>query len=983
MRKIIPLIIFLKCANAYCGLELSEQSAAISDDPFSSYQWALKNQGQIQIEDLTDTRSIRTPGIAGMDLAWSPNLDPLFKRDAVVALIDSGIDLDHNELKTAIALNLAECENGRIPAKPKDDKDANGFIGDCMGWDFTTKQASSAPRPYDDIGHGTHLAGIIAARSDNSLGIRSISNHIKVLPLKVETSADSATQDSKTQDLIADRVAQAVRYAILRKVDVINLSLGWPIRQDSKALREVFAAAINSGIIVVAAAGNNGISAPVYPCAYDGVICVGAINPQGIISRYSNYGGHVDFLAPGDDILSTIPNKNDSITFGIKGYDFMSGSSQASAYIASVAATLKGIYPNASNAEIYARLVASSTMPPNQSEKFSLHGLPSLTKIAAGVFVPLVQPNFKDQDKILYKIQENSTVYKLKIKNFAKNKQSPVAVRVSTASGPVTIDYVNTISIAAESEITIPVPVKISNTDSDNQIELSVQIKTGAQKKIYRQRLLLVRKLADESAVKHIPILGKTAYELSTLFKDKVIPKLRSVPDKLFRFTSPEYYTTEIKDGDLNLTLFRIQNEKLQIAKTFVLKNTKGFSQLQLTDISLSGQSNYMLFTLHVDDAGQQYLQFTFLDQNFEPRFGANSFWKYVPEKIAARPSGFSFIAKTVPGFGRIAVPVQIDRGELPNADQNQDSLASRDGNSATRIYYFEPKLTPAGVTVTTRVIDNAVWQDKIRQDLGLTWRDRIAPLALFPQSLNQTQNGSAKLLFSAGRENLVKYYSLNLDALDTSDALPQPIDQSFSVGKAIFSNHFHVGQSTLNRTEIPVAAERYPGSRLRWSTIPAAGSKAIVQRLEMPDPREEIQSLLAVYQNDTEERAYVLTNQAIIEQVSSLTGELKSNNRAPVARFSFIPPALINSIYYSIYGGHWGDSFPAFYVDTSSINSDYIFVLSAKSGVLQAPASLSIQIPDNCASMDPAAMGSEHQSVATFFCKGQQTPELLQIPID
>ena len=275
-------------------------------DPEMEKQWGIENAGQ-EIEG--------TAGRAGVDINVKPVWDMLTGReDVLVGLLDTGIDIDHVELRDSIYVNEQETEdNGQ-------DDDGNGYIDDRNGWNFIDNNNDVRNVTMAEK-HGTMVAGIISA-SNNGKGISGMAPNVRLLPLKFMNE-----EGGKTSDAI-----RAIEYARGMGVKIINCS--FVCYEYNEALRE---AMITSDILFVCSAGNAGHSidnAPVYPASYGlgNVITVGAINHLGQLSRFSNYGEAVDVAAPGANIYTTAPNNE---------YEFISGTSFAAAYVTGTAALMK------------------------------------------------------------------------------------------------------------------------------------------------------------------------------------------------------------------------------------------------------------------------------------------------------------------------------------------------------------------------------------------------------------------------------------------------------------------------------------------------------------------------------------------------------------------------------------------------------------------------------------------------------------------
>jgi serine protease len=244
--------------------------------------------------------------------------------DVTVAVIDTGVLLAHPDL--------------------------DGQLVD--GYDFV--DGDDDPTDEHTYHHGTHVAGTVAAASDNGLGVAGIAWDAKVMPLRVLNANGTGTTDD---------ILEAVKYAagldadgpavpLDEPVDVINLSLGGP---SGSVGESVYQEARAQGVIIIAAAGNDESSSPSYPAAYDGVVSVSAVTISESLAWYSNYGDTIDVAAPGGDsgdenddgyadkVLST--NGDGSGGDLEYTYELMNGTSMASPHVAGVVALMKSLYP--------------------------------------------------------------------------------------------------------------------------------------------------------------------------------------------------------------------------------------------------------------------------------------------------------------------------------------------------------------------------------------------------------------------------------------------------------------------------------------------------------------------------------------------------------------------------------------------------------------------------------------------------------------
>ncbi len=261
------------------------------NDPSFNSQWGLTKINMSSAWDVTQ-------GIA----------------DVVVAVVDTGIDLDHEDFSCTLAGGVNKLTDG---------------------YDFAYGDAD----PDDDNSHGSHVAGIIGACTNNSVGIAGVAPNVRLMPVKVLDSGGSGSYAG---------VASGIMYAADNGAKIINLSLGGT--GSSSTMSNAIDYAVGKGALVVAAAGNCAQGYPcstvnpiIYPAAYDNTFAVGATTSSDSWASYSEYHDYVDVTAPGSSIYST---------WSAGGYGYKSGTSMATPHVAGLAALIWSVDPDLTHNEV-------------------------------------------------------------------------------------------------------------------------------------------------------------------------------------------------------------------------------------------------------------------------------------------------------------------------------------------------------------------------------------------------------------------------------------------------------------------------------------------------------------------------------------------------------------------------------------------------------------------------------------------------------
>ena len=227
-----------------------------------------------------------------------------------IAVLDTGVDQDHPEIAHALqpGMDFVNIIDG-----------ADKFVGDYLGYD---------PDPDDDVGHGTHVCGILAAKGIKIS--RGVVPACKIIPVRVLGALKKG--NTVVGAGLIDNINNGIKWAVDQDADVINMSLGIKHAGGGLPHAEVIKYALRKGVSIVAASGNDGTRDLYYPGALPGVIAVGAVEHNDKMAGFSTYGSHVSFVAPGASIVSTFPENK---------YSMSSGTSQASPFVAGAIALLK------------------------------------------------------------------------------------------------------------------------------------------------------------------------------------------------------------------------------------------------------------------------------------------------------------------------------------------------------------------------------------------------------------------------------------------------------------------------------------------------------------------------------------------------------------------------------------------------------------------------------------------------------------------
>lgn len=308
-----------------------------------------------------------------------------------VAVIDTGVKWDHPDLVNRIWTNQNEIAGNGL------DDDQNGYVDDVRGWDFVNSPSLASlcwpgedctmqdNDPMDVFGHGTHVAGVLAAEANNGIGSAGVCGNCRVMPLRAGFALN-AGYSYPVALMPSSAIAAAINYARQNGARVINMSFtgGYSLTMES-----VLGAAASQGILLVGAAGNGNTSATLsgYPAAYPTVLAVAATDPNDQRASFSNYGYWLDVAAPGTNIISTLPpgaNLGYCADLNADGYDICSGTSFAAPTVAGLAGLALGRNPALTRNQLWTS-IQSGTNPLSGPDYFGIGRVSAM-----GVLYPIM-----------------------------------------------------------------------------------------------------------------------------------------------------------------------------------------------------------------------------------------------------------------------------------------------------------------------------------------------------------------------------------------------------------------------------------------------------------------------------------------------------------------------------------------------------------------------------------------------------------------
>jgi len=912
----------------------------MANEPLFSRQWGLKNVGQSIFKNISDLERVKIIGTPGIDVEFieTESINSV-EKEIIVAVLDSGIDLDHPEFKNKIWYNESLCKNA-----------PNAKNLACQGYNFLDNNTNLS----DDVGHGTHVAGIIAA-SKNGIGIQGVSDsRIKIMPLKVMSSKVSGfVYNGK---LITDVIADAMNFAIKNGAKVINLSLGWPKIVDTAKIRAAFELAEAKNVVVVAASGNNNKDLPTFPCIYDTVICVGAIDNQGNLSDFSNHGSKVDLVAPGSSIVSTLPRDMESRTLRIKNYELKNGSSQAAPFVSGIIAT--GLLFNNQVSVKYLRhlIFLTSIGLKSDVEKFVNFGrvsmknfVNSITKVNEQKFI---RPLLKNITEIKFTKDKASLKLDIPFEYLNQDKEKEVEVCLKSKNDILVLESeCQKIVLTNNSGIQkVSFLAQISDLNSDAHQEAKLLVNGTS----YVFKFILTRELINDQNLIEYLVSDANFDEMAFINADRKLSKMIKVIDRHNLASANEYFYLDKNKQTKTETVIAILssiNKTYQVRQLPILKVNKVLS-VHRKDINLDGKTDYMIYSL---SEKKDELILSYFDENLNPLFKNNSDWFFPISLFEGLPidggiEKFEFVKKQT-FLGLILVPQIFKEYELPESD-NSKVILERVLGKDRHLFYLNPILSNQRVELDLRAIDSVKMTKLIRQKLNASTSDGLEFLKILPQNASEVAKGTIKVLLTHFNTDFKKYYEITFYD-----------DQNFSL--RLINTDFQFDDSII----YPVASFDRSNSYVLTSLLSRNIAEFFIlnQDLNMTQLKNvelsfdnPVINLISMFQTPTDYVSLVETRYSIVAQDQN--GDKLAS--LPVYRDSSFPGQNFSETLVPVFA----EGKPGVFINSTLIVGDRLYVMTYSNNQLVRPAKWSVSIPTGCVPLQPE-VAQNGSSTLSFLC--------------
>lgn len=938
-------------------------------DPLFHRQWALENTGQQILLETGELTRTAVEGVPGEDIDWMNELEieeyakknqlQVAEGPVIVAVIDSGLDIDHPELAGRVWFNHKLCDS--LSTEERQNQP-------CRGWNFLDGTADLT----DDIGHGTHVAGLIAANGDGRGIIGAAPRSVQIMPLKVlNKDVNGFTYKNK---LITNIIADAISFAVQNGAHVINLSLGWPELIHVPRIIFAIQRAQELGVLVVAATGNNNKDIPTYPCIMEGVLCVGASDNRGELTEFSNFSGKVDLVAPGEDIVSLYPRQLESRTLRIQGLETKRGSSQAAPYVAATAAVLKYLYPQSTVAELKARLLLSSQTRVQGSKriKYGRLSMRGAVELSPQYFI---EPDYKNILEITV-TPTNQFELALPLQNYLGALQD-IQIEVQLSHEQIKLEQTQfVLEHLDEGErhiIQLKGTLELPSLDTDHLLKVSIQ--AGEITHTSQTRVVFSRYVDLEQTQKvTLPPLHPNM--ISVFNGPQKISRMRRIlrpqgGEKLqldWFFQGPQSGESTVQilslfENSSNGTMLRLGERVNQVLGVFMV------------DINQDGEDNIVVYS--IDEQRQNLLLHLFsLEGDLVtslPHRWIFPITAFEGLPLTARGEDFVWLKHQHPSYGDLLVPAFKRRWTLPEEDNTRDLLARLPDGEQERLYALIPEENEQQEFVLKiRSLESYTFQRSLEELARLRELETILLSRPFDQTLSERANGQFRTLLLIGREARKRAYWLVWNS--TSDWELSPI----AIGvHSLDGNLMHrllelqSGEASGRLGAMALISREH--ARL-LSLDPRQGE---MSRIEIKNPSygDPFFAFLGGVQLGDGEVVHFLESRHSMQVHSSQHGTMT----LPINRESSFPGMNFSEMFALLFiEREQGGVLPGLSVNATQVIGDRLYTMVYHDGQFTRPIDLSFTLPKNCLPLGATRIQS--QSRLSLLCKDESRPLMGQM---
>jgi|GEM_PF-713098 len=941
---------FLLIASSLIPLSImAAESSTGANDTLFDKQWSLENTGQTILRRSGELTRDRSVGIKGIDIDWVDLSKATIPedREIVVAVLDSGVDVNHPDLKGKIFYNKKLC--------PEDEDNSKKA---CVGFNVLKRNTDVT----DDKGHGTHVAGIIGAVGRNGLGIKGASDpRVKIMPVKIiSNETNGFIYDRK---LITDLFADGILFAVNNGAHVINMSLGYPKVVETKRMKNALTFAASKNVVVIAAAGNNNKQIPTYPCTSPSVICVGAIDNQGKVTEFSNFGGKVDIAAPGEFIVSTYPMEDsESRILRIRGYEAKNGTSQASPFVAAIVANLKLTNPDMSVDEIKARLYSSSkeVASGDDKDKFFKYGRVSMQGALAKAPETFIEPIFKDLLDVNFDKLTGVFQFALPIKSLMKEERD-LSIRAYFENKNISIESeTQSLSLAKGEQRSLLIKGRVIDLNKDSQYRLSVEVKTKSGKEFKAQTTVifardLSREALDGESFIEEELEGFKASELMFFNRLQKALKVKPIINKESWLETPGFYlqTKELQSADKTGFSVLKREKGKWIREDHYVDKLFELVSVEISDLDMDGVYDYLVYGVNED---QTQLTFDYLMRKGDGSIRERKRFTFALLDFVGFPLDYTEMAnfdffKISHNGKNLKVPTYFVAYKFPEEDNSEDVLERiSDYAIFSHIYYLLPNNKNQ---FDLRVIDSFTMREKVKLKFEVEPWLGINFEKPFPQTADQRREGLVRGFVTAGEEFLKNYYYYEIQ------------DRSKSFSEVTFSDRLIAGNTIRSVLEISGRRAGELSSQVNfmaqlsrdqirsymWSEAENMGSSLEIDSGAWSDP---IFNSVSSF-NDPQRTRFIETRYFLrfFDQLGQ-TGQLRIN------RESSFPGVQFSETLKTVVVNQAQENLPGIFINSTLIFGNRLYTMVKKDGNFIRPALLSVDIPANCVHMNPGKVDGE-----------------------